>query len=581
MSRFKLAIASVATVLFLASGALALGPVVISVSPNSATAGAAALTLTVSGSGFSSGSTVLWNGAALTTTFVSSGQLTATVPSTSLAAAGTASVSVITPGHKGGTSNALVFTINAAASSGGTGSGGGTTTTPLTVATTSIPTGTTGTSYSATVSATGGSAPYTWSVSTGTPPPGLTLSSAGALSGVPTTSGSYSFTAQVKDAASHVATYSYAMSVGAGTTTPVTLSISPSTLANGTAGTAYPSTALTASGGTAPYTWTQSSIPPGMALSSVGTLSGTPSTAGSYTLAVTAKDAVGNTGTKSYSVTVAAATTTQTTTSGVVFNDAFQSGSLSNLTGLVGNICLYSSATGACVTGNAGAAGAPAPGPAPVVYPGATNALQIRYVDCGGNGTPSCNGAAADVDDSLYWYYPNGINHFTVEGLVYIQSPQPDGTVGNGRKLFYIWQAPNNPQWSVILSAAYSAGACGTTANQMFLAFTQQVPNGTFQTDCGSGPPYLNAVLNFNTWYDIKLEIKTISPAPSQWSGTCNVWVNGTPALTNASCFDFNVGTTVNPLTAFRIGMQADTGNGSPIDEFRYWSNITITALNP
>jgi len=87
-------------------------PVLTSLSPATATAGGAALTLTVNGSNYVSGSTVQWNGAARTTTFVSATRLTAAIPAADVAATGTASVTVVTPAPGGGTSAAQTFTIN-------------------------------------------------------------------------------------------------------------------------------------------------------------------------------------------------------------------------------------------------------------------------------------------------------------------------------------------------------------------------------------------------------------------------------------------------------------------------------------
>ena len=79
-------------------------------SPNSVMAGAPAFALTVSGSGFLSGATVLWNGSALTTSYTSGNQLSASVPANLIASPGAASVSVQNPG--GATSNTLTFTIS-------------------------------------------------------------------------------------------------------------------------------------------------------------------------------------------------------------------------------------------------------------------------------------------------------------------------------------------------------------------------------------------------------------------------------------------------------------------------------------
>ena len=88
-------------------------PAITSLSPATATAGGATFTLTVTGSGFVNGAVVRWNGANRPTTFVSDTQLTAAIPATDIATAGTASVTVFNPAPGGGASNSLTFTINA------------------------------------------------------------------------------------------------------------------------------------------------------------------------------------------------------------------------------------------------------------------------------------------------------------------------------------------------------------------------------------------------------------------------------------------------------------------------------------
>jgi len=87
-------------------------PTLISISPSSATHGGTAFTLTATGTNFVSTSSIEWNGTKLTTKFVSSTSLTATVSATDIATAGTASVTVFNPTPGGGTSGALTFTIN-------------------------------------------------------------------------------------------------------------------------------------------------------------------------------------------------------------------------------------------------------------------------------------------------------------------------------------------------------------------------------------------------------------------------------------------------------------------------------------
>ena len=68
--------------------------------------------MTVNGSDFVATSVVRWNGANRTTTFGSATQLTATIPATDIAAAGTAQVTVFNPAPGGGISSAQTFTIS-------------------------------------------------------------------------------------------------------------------------------------------------------------------------------------------------------------------------------------------------------------------------------------------------------------------------------------------------------------------------------------------------------------------------------------------------------------------------------------
>jgi hypothetical protein len=78
-------------------------PIISGITPNSTTAGGAAFTLTVNGASFVKGSTMNWNGTALTTSYVSATQLTATVPANDIVNAGNASVTVTNPAPGGGT----------------------------------------------------------------------------------------------------------------------------------------------------------------------------------------------------------------------------------------------------------------------------------------------------------------------------------------------------------------------------------------------------------------------------------------------------------------------------------------------
>jgi streptogramin lyase len=84
--------------------------VISSFNPSTAIAGTSAFSLIVNGSGFVGGATVQWNGSAVTSSFVSPTQLTASIPASLIVSPGTVSITVLNPGTS--SSNALTFTIN-------------------------------------------------------------------------------------------------------------------------------------------------------------------------------------------------------------------------------------------------------------------------------------------------------------------------------------------------------------------------------------------------------------------------------------------------------------------------------------
>jgi hypothetical protein len=88
-------------------------PTISSISPATTVAGSGNFTLTITGTNFVNGAVVRWNGSDRTTTFVSSTQLTAAIPASDVATAGTANVTVFNPAPGGGTSNTAIFTIQA------------------------------------------------------------------------------------------------------------------------------------------------------------------------------------------------------------------------------------------------------------------------------------------------------------------------------------------------------------------------------------------------------------------------------------------------------------------------------------
>src|ERR1700682_1864179 len=142
-----------------------------------------------------------------------------------------------------------------------------TTPTPLSITVSSLPAATAQSAYSATLSATGATAPYKWSMASGTLPAGLAMSVAGQISGTPTQAGIFSFTAQVTDSSSvpQSATANLGLTVKAAAGAP--LSISTSSLPAGRVSSAY-ATTLSGVGGTPASSWTLASgqLPPGLTL---------------------------------------------------------------------------------------------------------------------------------------------------------------------------------------------------------------------------------------------------------------------------------------------------------------------------
>lgn len=151
-----------------------------------------------------------------------------------------------------------------------------------------LPSAQAGVSYSQTFTSTGGYSPIDYYVAAGSTPPGMTLASNGILSGVPTATGTFSFTVVAQDSSGNDYTGAAAYSI---TVNAPTLDLSPATLPNGTLNAAYSQTFI-ASGGTAAYTYALSSgtLPPGLTLSSAGVLSGTPTQAGSFPISVRVTD---------------------------------------------------------------------------------------------------------------------------------------------------------------------------------------------------------------------------------------------------------------------------------------------------
>lgn len=179
---------------------------------------------------------------------------------------------------------------------------------PLEITTSTLPGATQSVQYGYALQATGGSAPYVWSLVTNTLPLGLSMSNSGVITGTPygDSSGTFNFVAQVRDAQNTVLQKNFAIAYTAvqqpSTSPPIVFS---GNLATGTVGSPY-TTVLTANGGEAPYSWSvvQSTLPPGLTSTTTGVISGTPTVHGTYTVAMTVSGANGLSSTTSRQLTI-------------------------------------------------------------------------------------------------------------------------------------------------------------------------------------------------------------------------------------------------------------------------------------
>ena len=274
-------------------------PSISAVLPQTIAAGSSTVTMKVVGSNFTNDAVILWNGAKLATTVVDSTTVSGAIQGGSIAVPGTAQLQVQNS-QTGQASQSVPIAIV---------SSGTNVALPVAISTASLSSGVVGTSYSVSLAANGGTAPYTWSITSGSLPAGLRLASgSGAIAGTPTASGKFSFTVTVRDSSNPVQTKSDLLSitVAAAPVATTRLSIATSTLLSGTVGTTYTQT-LQANGGTPSYAWsiTSGSLPAGLSLGAgSGAITGTPTASGTFKFTVRVTDSGNPAQTKSASLSL-------------------------------------------------------------------------------------------------------------------------------------------------------------------------------------------------------------------------------------------------------------------------------------
>ncbi len=160
----------------------------------------------------------------------------------------------------------------------------------LSVSTTSVPAASVGAPYQTVLVASGGGGAYSWAIGTGTLPAGIELAPDGTVSGTPSTAGDNPVTVKVSDQSGHSATAPLDFKVDP---QALPLAVLTNSLPGGSFGVNY-SVPLVAIGGSPPYQWSivagAGSPPPGIGISTDGTLAGAPEADGAYVFQVQVQD---------------------------------------------------------------------------------------------------------------------------------------------------------------------------------------------------------------------------------------------------------------------------------------------------
>ena len=411
----------------------------------------------------------------------------------------------------------------------------------------SLPATTVGASYLASSSVSSGTAPFTWTVAN--VPAGLTINGAtGLLSGTPTTAGTTpNVIVTATDRNGAVANKTYSLLVNAAPSITA-----PATLPGWAVGAVYPSTTMTATGGTGSYTWTWTAptLPPGLAMSTAGVISGTPTAAGTYgSIAVKITDGVGVSVTRTYSITItgalsitgpanlpnwdagAAYPTTTPTAGGGSGGFVWSSNTLP--AGL-----LINSATGA-ITGTPTTAGS---------YP----AVVLKVVDS--NGVTATRSYSMTVYSPLTYTGPGSLPNW-VAGIAY---PQQNATVSGGSGS-NTWTASGLPAGLSLSTAGLLSGT--PTSPGTFSA--------TFSVSDGAGGGFSVGPFSVTTYGALGINTSAVPSA-----GVVGTAFNGSLSATGGSN---NFSWSAAGLPAGVTMSTAGVLSGSPQTNAIYTVNFTLT----
>ncbi len=420
------------------------------------------------------------------------------------------SAGVITgqPSGAPATTNFSVVVTDSAKNTG-TGSFSITVDAGLAITTTSpLPSGYGGTAYSQTLTISGGTGTgLTWTVTSGSSQltaVGLSLSSAGVLSGSSPVAGSASFAVKVTDSANNAATANLSVTIKAG------LAITTgATLPEGYAGTAYSQTLATSGGTGTGLTWSVTSgssslTAVGLSVSAAGVVSGTTPVAGSASFTVKVTDSNGNAATQTFSVTIGAGlaiTTPSPLPEGYVGTAYSETLATSGGTG-TGLTWTLTAGSASLTAVGLSESGGVVSGPTPIL---GSASFSVKVTDSYGNTASQTFSVTIGAGLTITTTSPLPVGY---GGTAYSETLATSG--GTGMGLTWSVTSGSSSLTAVGLSVSSSGVISGSTPVAGTASFGVKVTDSANNTATG----------NFSVTIDTGLSITTSTTLPAGYAGT-------------------------------------------------------------